>query len=91
MAPRDTAVQPIDDLAQALGLGRQRGDIVLKLGVALAQIGVFARQGVGSRAHERCRWNSGEKSLGTTTAAAAQSADTAKSTTITNLDQRRVG
>jgi len=39
-------VKPLDNLPKALRLRAERGDIILKLGVALPQVGVLPRQGL---------------------------------------------
>src|SRR5690348_2715217 len=40
-------MKPLHDLPETLRLRGERGDIVLKLGVALPQVGVLPRQGLG--------------------------------------------
>jgi len=46
-----SAMQTLDDLAQTLDLGADRGHVLLELGVALFQVGVFATEVFVGRQH----------------------------------------
>ena len=86
-------MKALDDLAEALHLCAERRQVVLKLGVPLAEVSVLPRQ-IRRRArggHGFSRGPSSEKALGRRRALTTQSADAAKSGDIIVSDRAASG